>query len=104
MTRWTLLALLAALTPALAQAPVKAPAKNQWANKLFLPDILRDPGRESPAHIPPAFGPVPAGSLCSHTFTLTNIYDVPLQVVDVRLECGCLKAYPPNKVLQPNES
>lgn len=104
MTRWTLLTLFAAFLPALAQAPVKAPPKNQWANKLFLSDILKEPGREAPAHISHDFGTVPAGSLCSHTFTFTNIYDVPLQVVDVRLECGCLKAYPPNKVLQPNES
>lgn len=104
MIRWTLLALFTALTPAFAQTPAKSPPKNQWANKLFQSDILKEPGREAPAHISHDFGTVPAGSLCSHTFTFTNIYDVPLQVVDVRLECGCLKAYPPNKVLQPNES
>jgi len=104
MTRWTLLALLAVLPPAVAQAPTKAPPKHPWANKLFLPDVLTNPTQEPPAHISHDFGTVPAGSLCSHTFTFTNIYDVPLQVVDVRLECACLKAYPPNKVLQPNES
>lgn len=101
MTRWMLVALLAA---PVAVAADKTPPKNPWANKLFLKDVLTNPAQESPAFLAHDFGSVPAGTVCSHTFTLTNIYDVPLQVVDVRLECGCLKAFPPNKVLQPNES
>lgn len=104
MSRWLLVALLAAPAALAADPAAKAAPKNPWANKLFLPDVLKDPGQDSPAFVVHDFGTVPAGTLCSHTFTLTNIYDVPLQVVDVRLECGCLKAFPPNKVLQPNES
>lgn len=104
MTRFALLVACGLAPVAFAQSPTKAPPKTAWANKLFLNDILKDPGQEAPAFVAHDFGTVPAGSLCSHTFTLTNIYDVPLQVVDVRLECGCLKAFPPNKVLQPNES
>lgn len=106
MTRLAFLALLAAAPVGLAQpSPGKAaPPKHPWANKLFLTDILKDPGQAAPPAVSHDFGTVPAGTVCSHTFTFTNIYDVPLQVVDVRLDCGCLKAFPPNKVLQPNES
>lgn len=103
MTRLAFLALICVAPVAVAQPPAKAPPKTAWANKLFLADILKNPGQESPAAITHDFGTVPAGTLSAHTFTFTNIYDVPLQVVDVRLECGCLKAFPPNKVLQPNE-
>jgi hypothetical protein len=104
MTRFAFLVACCLAPVAVAQSPTKAPPKTAWANKLFLSDILKNPGQEAPAFVAHDFGAVPAGTLCSHTFTLTNIYDVPLQVVDVRLECGCLKAFPPNKVLQPNES
>lgn len=101
MTRWLLVALLAV---PVAVAADKDPNKPQWANKLFLPDVATKPKQDPPAFVAHDFGSVPAGTVCSHTFTLTNIYDVPLQVVDVRLECGCLKAFPPNRVLQPNEA
>ena len=104
MTRFAFLVLCGLAPVALAQSSTKAPPKYQWANKLFNPDILKNPGQEAPAFVAHDFGTVPVGTVCSHTFTFTNIYDVPLQVVDVRLDCGCLKAYPPNKVLLPNES
>lgn len=106
MTRLAFLALLAVAPAGQAQSsPGKAaPPKHAWANKLFLTDILKDPTQPAPPAVTHDFGSVPAGTVCSHTFTFTNIYDVPLQVVDVRLDCGCLKAFPPNKVLQPNES
>lgn len=104
MTRIAFPVLLAVVAFAPAQPPVaKPPPKNAWANKLFLTDILTNPAQDAPAVVSHDFGTVPAGTVCSHTFTFTNIYDVPLQVVDVRLDCGCLKAFPPNKVLQPNE-
>lgn len=103
MTRFATLA-LCLLAPAAFAQPAKTPPKTPWANKLFLTDILKTPAQDAPPVIAHDFGTVPAGTLSAHTFTFTNIYDVPLQVVDVRVECGCLKAYPPNKVLQPNES
>jgi len=81
---------------------VRAP----WANKLFLKNILDDEEKAkapAPTFIEHDFGTVPTGTLCTHTFSFTNIYNVPLQVVDIRTECGCLKAFPPNKVLEPYE-
>lgn len=109
MPRWLLLVLVlpvAAVVSAQPTAPkpvVTSSGPKPWANKLFLADVLSDPAREPPATVDHDFGTVPFGSVCTHTFTVTNIYDVPLQVIDIRAECGCLKAYPPNRVLQPNE-
>ena len=79
------------------------PLPGPWANKFFLPGIEKDPGQAAPPAIVHDFGTVPHGTLCTQKFTITNIYDVPIQVTDIRVECGCLKAYPPNKVLRPNE-
>ena len=90
--------------PTVRPAPaVAGPLAGPWANKFFLPGIEKDPGQVSPPAIVHDFGTVPHGTLCTQKFTVTNIYDVPIQVTDIRVECGCLKAYPPNKVLQPNE-
>jgi hypothetical protein len=75
-----------------------------WANKFFLPDITQNPRQDPPPVIVKDFGTVPHGTLCVHRFTVTNIYDVPVQVIDIRRSCGCLEAYPPMKVLQPNEA
>jgi hypothetical protein len=75
-----------------------------WANKFFLPDIATNPNQAPPQVVVQDFGTVPHGTLCVHKFTVTNIYDVPVQVIDIRRSCGCLEAYPPMKVLQPNEA
>lgn len=80
------------------------PAGPPWANKLFVPDILKEPDRTAPPVIIHNFGPVPRGTLCKKTFTLTNIYEPPLQVIDVNPGCACLTAYPPQRILQPEES
>lgn len=68
-----------------------------WANKFFIKD-------NPPAVIVHDFGTVPHGTLLTHRFTFTNIYDVPMQIIDVRKSCTCLDADPPQKVLQPHES
>jgi hypothetical protein len=90
---------------ALSTAPVSAqPAQAvPWANKLFLTGIEKNPTQPPPPVITHDFGTVPRGTLCIHKFTITNIYDVPMQVSDIRRSCGCLEAYPPQKVLQPFE-
>jgi hypothetical protein len=106
MTRWfgaLVCTLLAGLELGFAQKPTSKPQAKPWANKMFLPNVKENPAQEPPLVIDHQFGTVPFGSVCNTTFTFTNIYDVPMQVIDIRAECGCLKAFPPNKVLQPNE-
>jgi hypothetical protein len=101
MTRLLLVTAVVAVLPA---AAVAADPPGPWGNKLFLPGIEKNPTQPAPAAVSYDFGVVPHGTLCAHKFTLTNVYDAPLQVLDVRKSCGCLEAYPPQKVLQPNES
>lgn len=92
--------------PTAPGAPAVQPAQAAppWANKFFLPDAATN--REQPA--PPAilhnFGEVPHGTLCVQKFTITNIYDVPMQITDVRKSCTCLDYVPLTKTLQPNET
>jgi hypothetical protein len=63
-----------------------------WADKLFSNELTHD------------FGVVPRGAQLKHSFKITNIYKVPLEITDVRVSCGCLKAEPNTKVIQPNET
>jgi hypothetical protein len=92
--------------PALAQpAPAAQPAQPApWANKFFLADIDKNRDQNPPAVIQHNFGDVPHGTLCTHTFTITNIYDAPMQITEVRKSCNCLDYVPMAKVLQPNET
>lgn len=87
-------------TPAPAAPPSVAP----WANKFFLPDIANNREQTPPAVITHNFGEVPHGTLCVHKFTITNIYDTPMQIIEVRKSCTCLDYVPMDKVLQPNET
>jgi hypothetical protein len=75
-----------------------------WANKFFLPDIGANREQTPPAVITHNFGDVPHGTLCVHKFTVTNIYDTPMQITEVRKSCSCLDYVPMTKVLQPNET
>jgi hypothetical protein len=93
--RLTLLATLASTQVALAQQPVVQQVP--WANKFFQKD-------NTPAVLVHDFGTIPGGTVAAHKFTITNIYDVPMQVLNVEKSCGCLEAYPPKQVLQPNET
>ena len=86
-------------------APAALPAQPApWANKFFLADIDKNRDQAAPAVIQHNFGDVPHGTLCTHTFTVTNIYDAPMQITEVRKSCTCLDYTPMAKVLQPNES
>jgi hypothetical protein len=87
--------------PPAVPAPAGQPAP--WANKFFLPDIAKNRDQAAPPVIAHDFGDVPHGTLCTHTFKVTNIYDVPMQIVEVRRSCTCLDFVPMSKVLQPNE-
>lgn len=75
-----------------------------WANKFFLPDIASNREQTPPPVIVHNFGDVPHGTVCVHKFLVTNIYDVPMQVTEVRKSCHCLEYVPMTRVLGPNES
>jgi hypothetical protein len=94
--------------PGNGQPPAPAPAQPAqpapWANKFFLPNIDKNRDLPAPTQIEHNFGDVPHGTLCTHTFTITNIYDVPMQITEVRKSCTCLECLPMSKVLQPNET
>jgi len=49
------------------------------------------------------FGTVAAGEVVYHEFLLTNISQSPLQITDVRLSCGCLRASNWSKTITPGE-
>ncbi len=87
-----------------AAQPAQPAQPAPWANKFFLPDIATNRDQPAPALITHNFGDVPHGTLCAHKFTITNIYDVPMQITDVRKSCSCLDYVPMTKVLQPNET
>lgn len=97
----SILVVFSLTVPAFAQGPA---APIPWANKMFLQDIEKNPSQPPPPVIVQDFGTIPYGTLCSHKFTITNIYDVPMQVLDIRRSCGCMEAFPPLKVLQPTET
>jgi hypothetical protein len=87
-----------------AAQPAQPAQPAPWANKFFLPDIATNRDQPAPPVVTHNFGDVPHGTLCAHKFTVTNIYDAPMQITDVRKSCSCLDYVPMTKVLQPNET
>jgi hypothetical protein len=81
-----------ALTAWLALAHSAAAQSTAWANKLFSGDATHD------------FGTVARGAQLKHTFKMTNIYKVPLEITQTRVSCGCLTVTHSAKVLQPGET
>ena len=88
--------------PPAATSPAAPPGP--WANKFFLPDVLDRPEQPPPPAVVHDFGDVPHGTLCTHTFTISNPYDAPMQVVKARASCRCLGVQEFTRVLQPFES
>jgi Protein of unknown function (DUF1573) len=75
----------------LAVAAGAAPAQ-AWADKMF---------KEGTSH---DFGSVPRGAQLFHRFPMTNIYAVPLQIIDVHSSCGCATVTPSKRTLDPRET
>ena len=74
----------------IALFPVLATAQEQgWAAKFF------------PAGLTHNFGTIAYGSLQTHKFTITNIYNVPFQVTEARVSCGCVDAKRPAIIIPP---
>lgn len=86
-------AVLAGIMVVLAAS--SAPAQSgDWANKLFL---------EKGGSTSHDFGTVARGADLFYRFPMTNIYQVPLTITDVRVSCGCVRAVPTVAVLQPRQ-
>lgn len=66
-------------------------AQQAWAEKMFKDGTSHD------------FGTVARGAQLYHRFTITNIYAVPMQILDVKTSCGCATATASAKLLQPRE-
>lgn len=84
-------AILALLTGAVF-VNAAAAQSSAWADKIFSGKATHD------------FGTVARGAQLKHTFTMNNIYKVPLQITHIGIECGCVTATPSTKTLQPGET
>ena len=49
------------------------------------------------------FGPVPFGTQLLHRFEITNIYEIPVEIAEPRVGCGCVTAIAGKRILQPGE-
>lgn len=86
----------ALLIAAMLFVPGQASAQSlEWANKMFL---------NSGGTTSHDFGSVPRGALLSHKFKMTNIWAVPIELIDIRSSCGCVKPTPSKKKLMPRET
>src|SRR5262245_27790455 len=70
-------------------------AQTAWADKLF---------GKNPKDLICEFGVVPHGAQLKHSFTVRNIYSVPLEITNIRVECGCVTTKESTKILQPGDS
>jgi Protein of unknown function (DUF1573) len=50
------------------------------------------------------FGPVPRGGIVRHPFVLTNHLTVPIQVLNLRVSCGCTSGTASAKLVPPGKS
>ncbi|WP_157369472.1 DUF1573 domain-containing protein [Zavarzinella formosa] len=69
----------------LTLGPAAAQEGLPWANKIFT-------GKEEapPPLIVHDFGTVPKGTVRTHRFNMTNIYAVPMQLMEPKPSCGCV--------------
>jgi hypothetical protein len=82
---WTLVVLTGWSAAATAQG-------TSWADKMFKGTTNHD------------FGGVPRGAQLYHRFPMTNIWAVPIEIMNVRVSCGCVTATPTSQVLKPKET
>jgi hypothetical protein len=74
---------------ALALGSTTAHAQASWADRMFKAGTTHD------------FGSVPRGAQLFYRFEITNIYAVPLEIIQTRTSCGCVTVSPSVKVLKP---
>jgi hypothetical protein len=69
-----------------------------WADKLF------EGNRNSEGNIEHDFGIVPRGTQLEYRFPIKNIWAVPIDIMEVRQSCGCVRAEAQPQHLGPRES
>jgi hypothetical protein len=69
-----------------------------WADKLF------QGNRNSEGNIEHDFGIVPRGTQLEYRFPITNIWAIPIDIMDIRQSCGCVRAEAHPQHLGPRES
>jgi hypothetical protein len=69
-----------------------ASAQTPWGNKVFFGVTNYD------------FGTIPHGAKVPYRLKMKNIYAVPLQIVNIRLTCDCLKVEKSHEVLNPQQA
>ncbi|HXG09166.1 MAG TPA: DUF1573 domain-containing protein [Gemmataceae bacterium] len=74
----------------LSLAPTEVPAQS-WAEKLFKEGVSHD------------HGSVPRGAQLYHKFKMTNIYAVPLEIINIRTSCTCVTVTPSTRTLEPRQ-
>lgn len=75
---------------AFAFFPCLVAAQDQgWAAKFFTNGLTHN------------FGNVAHGSVLTHKFNITNIYEVPFSVMDAKVSCGCVTPKKPTTVIPP---
>src|SRR5215207_8533712 len=89
MARWTVALLMLAVGPAMVSA-------QGWAEKMF-----RDGDKLVLSH---DFGTIARGTQLKHSFKLTNIYAVRMEITSIKSGCGCVTATAGKRVLEPRES
>jgi hypothetical protein len=79
---------------AAAVSPAQGPS---WANKLF----TFKGGTENLVH---NFGTVPHGTILYHKFLMYNPWAIPIEITDLRVDCGCVTPKVSKATLQPRET
>jgi hypothetical protein len=70
-----------------------APAQQQaWAEKMFKDGLVHD------------FSNQPHGAQLAHSFTITNIYAVQMEIIGCDPGCKCVTAIPAKRILKPREA
>jgi len=63
----------------------------EWAARMFTAGRSND------------FGAVPFGTRLLHRFEITNVYAIPVEIVELRVGCGCVTATAGKRTLRPGE-
>jgi hypothetical protein len=91
------MAMFTAVVLVFAPTAATAQTTTDWANKLFSPKKA-----EVVTH---DFGSVAHGAQLYHSFKMTNVWAVPIEIMDpIRVSCGCVTAKASKTVLQPRET